>query len=92
LGYVLHALKEPCAYLPTLDQIQNAQAQSSDAGGNLESTNRFLTCETDRKTFSDKIILNVIDDTGSVVAQYIQHPQENAVATINILEFILKSF
>jgi len=90
LGHLLHAFKAPCDYLPTLDEIQKARTQTPGVGSNLKDTNEYLRCETDRRTFSDKIVLSVIDDTGNVVAQYIQHPQKNAVETIDLLEFILK--
>jgi len=75
LGRTLHALQEPCAYLPTKAEIKKSREKFSDAGLNLIYAVENMNCETGGHPYPYKVILNVRDDDGNVVAQYFHIPK-----------------
>jgi len=76
LGRSLHALQEPCAYLPAMAEINKAREKHSSAGLNLKYAIENMHCETGGHPYPYKVIINVRDDDGNVVAQYFHLPKK----------------
>ena len=75
LGRMLHALREPCAYLPTMEQVNRViEQRGRSSAGNFGSLAKLYACGAGGKMPRHKVILNVLNDNGDVIAQYIQNP------------------
>lgn len=78
LGRMLHALREPCAYLPTMEQVNRAIEQHGRSSvGNFDILAKLYACGAGGKMPRHKVILNVLNDSGDVIAQYIQNPPDD---------------
>lgn len=78
LGHILHALQEPCVYLPKADDFRRAKEQQIEtyATRDLSKLYDFFSCETKHGHVPMKVIVNVRNDQGDVIAQFKHLPSD----------------
>ena len=80
LGRILHALKDPCVYLPTVEELQKAREQGFSTR-ELERRVEVYSCATGGTPVPFKVVINVENDQGEVIAQYKHLPKDRSLWT-----------
>jgi len=83
LMHTLHALRDPCAYFPPADEFQD-----SEFGGiNLRDLTwdfRKFSCDDGVGRVPFKVVINVRDDEGHVIAQFKHLPYPRSVLPFDL--------
>ena len=74
LGPALNALHDPCRYLPTPREIDNNEYLKTDESGKNSYKGDYeeMSCHTDKKGFTGKIVINFVNQHGKTVARYVK--------------------
>ena len=85
LGKALHALENPCQYLPPPKEIESNYALNHFDGDDLEDRVykdimigywNNMGCGSDQRGFTGKIILSLIDENRNEVIRIVRHPKK----------------
>ena len=76
MGRIVHVLQAPCLYLPTAQEMQDADKEGVYVPRQLRQGYAEYACGKGGRAYPEDVTINIRDDHGGVIAQYRHIPPQ----------------